>query len=177
MSKVHSNFGPVAAVLRAVWRLIVTIVVIAWWVLDEIVLPLVRPLIAALGRLRVFERIGAAIGRLPPYVCLLLLGVPFVLIEPLKVVALWWGAVGHPIQGVILLIVAELASLLIVERIFHAGHAPLMRIEWFRRLVTWLFGLRDRALGWVKASPAWKRATALAGAVRGWWRGLVASLR
>jgi hypothetical protein len=105
-----------------------------------------------------------------------LLAVPFIVIEPAKVFALYWGAVGHPVQGLILLIIAQVVSILTCDRIFHVGYQPLMRIGWFKRLMGWLIGLRDKALGWAKATEVWKAAAAMIRSVRTWFRGLLAAL-
>lgn len=169
--------SPFVAVLRGIGRAAVTIVVVAYTILDELVFPLLRPLIDWLGHLRLFERLGALIGRLPPYVVLVLFAVPFVFIEPVKVFALYWGAVGHPIQGLVILSFAQVASILVCERIYHAGKGQLLRIGWFARLMGWLVRLRDRALGWVKSTAAFQAAVAMVRSIRAWFRGVIAALR
>lgn len=165
------------AILRTVVRFIVGIFVVAYALLDELLFPLLRPLLRALGRLRFFELIGALMLRLPPYAVLALLAVPFVIVEPLKVFALYWGAVGHPIQGVLILIAAQIVSILTIERLYHVGKPQLMKIDWFKRLMTWLVGLRNKALTWAKATAAWQGAVAMARSVRGWFAGMLASFR
>src|SRR5690242_12170274 len=92
-------FNPLLAVLRAVGRAVAVVIVFAWAVLDELLFPLFRPLIALLSGLRLFERIGLIIAGSPPYAVLVMLAVPFVLIEPVKVFALFWTASGHIVQG------------------------------------------------------------------------------
>ena len=98
--------SPVYRAARAVGRFLVVIVVVGYSILDTVLFPLFRPLIRWLSGLRLFEAIGALIVRLPPYVVLLILAVPFIVLEPLKVFALYWFALGHLIQGGILLIVS-----------------------------------------------------------------------
>jgi hypothetical protein len=160
--------------LRSVGRGIVTAVLIGYAILDAILKPLLRPLHHALGQLSFFAVIGSALARLPPYVAMLALAVPFVILEPLKVFALYWFGIGHFIQGGILLVLAHGGSILIVDRLYHAMHEPLMRIGWFKRLMTWLYELRCAALDWAKASAMWKASARLAAdvtaAVRGWFR-------
>ena len=163
--------------LRAVARFVVTVAVVYYTVLDELLFPLFRPLIGWLGHLRLFQRIAILIRGLPPYAVLVLLAVPFILIEPAKIFALYWGAVGHPIQGLVLLIIAQIVSILTCDRIFHVGYEPLMRIGWFKRLMDWLIRLRDRALNWAKSTAAWKAGADIVRNARAWLRGLIASLR
>ena len=164
-------------VIRGIGRAVVTIAVVIYTVLDELLFPLFRPLIRRLGELQLFQRLGALIGRLPPYVALALLAVPFVIIEPAKLFAVYWGATGHVVQGTILLLIAQVLSLLICERIFHAAYEPLMRIGWLKALLGWLFGLRDRAIRWAKSTAAWQAAVGWVRGAREWLRGLLASLR
>lgn len=159
--------------LRAIGRAVVTVAVVIYTLLDELLFPLFRPLIRWLGELQLFQGLGALIGRLPPYVALALLAVPFVIIEPAKLFAVYWGATGHVVQGTVLLLVAQVLSLLICERIFHAAYAPLMRIGWLKVLLGWLFGLRDRAIGWAKSTAGWQAAAGWVRGAREWLRGVL----
>ncbi|WP_439603236.1 hypothetical protein [Devosia sp.] len=165
--------GAITRAIRAVGRAIVTVAVVIYTLLDELLFPLFRPLIGWLSALRLFQRLGDWLGRLPPYAALVALGVPFVVIEPMKVVAIWWAGTGHVITGTIGLLLAHALSLLVVERIFHAVYVPLMRIEWFAKLLGWLFRLRDRAIDWAKATAAWRAAVGWVRGVREWVRGVL----
>ena len=153
------------------------VAVVGYTVLDELLFPVFRPIIVWLAGLRLFQRIGEALGRLPPYMALVALGVPFVIIEPAKLLAIWWAAQGHVIQGTVLLLVAQVLSLLVCERIFHAAYQPLMRIGWLKALLAWLFALRDRAIALARSTVAWKQAVRLARPVAMWWRRAIASLQ
>lgn len=151
--------SPLTQAILAVVRAVVTVAVLLYRVLEAIFTPIVRPIWRWMAGVRVFQAIGAWIGRQQPYVVLVLLGVPFVVIEPAKYVAVIWGVIGHPVEGTIALIVTEILSLLVCERIFHAGYEPLMRIGWLRRLLAWTFGLRDRAIAWARDTAVWRAAT------------------
>ena len=164
-------------VVRGTGRFVVVVAVVGYTVLDELLFPVFRPLIVWLTGLRLFQRIGEALGRLPPYVALVALGVPFVIIEPAKLLAIWWAAQGHVIQGTLMLLVAQVLSLLVCERIFHAAYQPLMRIGWLRALLGWVFGLRDRAIALARSTVAWKQAIRLVRVVALWWRKTIAGLR
>ena len=131
--------------------------------------PVLRPIWRWLAGLRLFQAVGEWIGRQHPYVVLVLLAVPFIVIEPAKYAAVIWGVIGHPVEGTIGLIVAEILSLLVCERIFHAGYEPLMRIGWFRRLFEWTMALRDRALAWVRSTGIWRAARETWRAARGFF--------
>jgi hypothetical protein len=169
--------GPVQHVLRAIGRFLAAIVVVAYALLDQLLFPLFRPLLNALARLRVFEAIGALLGRLPPYVVLVVLAVPFVVLEPLKVFALYWLALGHIVQGGVLLIIAHALSILTLERLYQAGKPQLMKIGWFARVMGWLGGIRDWAFGWVKSTAAWTWAAGFGRSVRAAVARLIAGIR
>ena len=169
--------SPWLAPFRVIARVVVTVGVIAYTLLDELLFPLFRPAIRWLGDLRLFQQLAAWIVRLPPYVVLALLAAPFIILEPAKLFAIYWGAVGHPMQGVVMLLIAQVASILTCDRIFHVGYEPLMRIGWFNRLMTWVIRLRDLALGWAKSTVVWKAAAAFARGVRDWFRGLLTPTR
>jgi hypothetical protein len=158
--------------LRAVLRLILSVLLILWTLLEALLSLLLRPLLSLLSGLRIFELIGAGLGKLPPYAALLAFVVPFIVIEPIKVFSLYWLGIGHVIQGGVLYVLAHLASIVIVERIYHAAHEPLMRIGWFKRLMTWLVELRRVALDWARSTPVWQAAAGFAdtvkSTVRGW---------
>ena len=169
--------NPLRAVLRAIARFVVGVFVVGYAILDTLLFPLFRPLIRYLSGLKLFEAIGALIVRLPPYVVLLILAVPFVVLEPLKVFALYWFALGHLIQGGILLIVAHGGSILTLERLYHAGEPQLMKIGWFARIMRWLGGLRDRALEIARSTAIWQWSAKVAADFRAWFRGLLQSAR
>ena len=167
--------SPWLAPFRVIARIVVTIGVVIYTLLDELLFPLFRPAIHWLGELRLFQQLATLIQRLPPYGVLALLAVPFIVLEPAKLFAIYWGAVGHPAQGVILLLIAQVASILTCDRIFHVGYEPLMRIGWFNRLMAWSIGLRDLALDRAKSTGVWKAAAAFGRGIRDWFRSLLAS--
>jgi hypothetical protein len=164
----ETSGGPLNAALHFVGRVVAAVVVVVWTLLDELLFPLFRPLVRWLSSLRLFEMIGDWLGRLPPYVVLVCLAVPFILIEPLKLVALYWLASGLVIRGIVLMVFSYVLSILTLDRIYHAGHAQLMKIGWFARLMGWVIGLRDGVFGWVKATAAWQAARRMVLAARTW---------
>jgi hypothetical protein len=169
------RMSPLSAVLHIIGRIIALVIVILWTILDELLFPLFRPLVAWLSRLRIFEAIGALIARSPPYLVLLMLAIPFVALEPLKIFALYWTAIGHIVQGTALLVFAHVLSIFTLDRIYHTGKVQLMQIGWFARLMGWIVGLRNWAFGWVKSTPAWQAAARMVIGVRNWFRTLFTS--
>jgi hypothetical protein len=165
--------NPAIAVLRIIGRVIAVILVVLWAILEAVLFPLFRPLLRWLSGLRLFEAIGALIQRTPPYGVLVMLAVPFFALEPLKVFALYWLALGHVIQGGVLVVFAHVLSIFTLDRIYHAGHDQLMQIGWFKRLMTWIVGIRDWAFGFVKRTPTWQALARWGNEARTWFRTLV----
>ena len=64
-------------------------------------------------------------------------------------------AEGQILNGFVTISMAYLVSLLIVERIYHAGRMKLATIPWLAKLMDWLTGIRDRLLAWARATRVW----------------------
>jgi hypothetical protein len=125
-----------------------------WFVIDVLLLPLLRPLARRIAGWPVWRRVEAWTVRLPPYPTLLVFLVPVLLLEPVKPLAAWLAASGHGALALLLFGVTEAIKLVVVERLFHANRAKLLTIGWFARLYglwTWL-KLR------VTQHPAWRAA-------------------
>lgn len=160
--------GPLARVLFAILRAILTVVI----VFDEIARPLYRPLIDWVASLRIVARMEVVIARQSRLAILALLAVPFAIAEPLKLLGLVMMADGRFRTGLVIFAFAHLVSFLLVERIYHAGREKLLTYGWLNWLMTLLDRLRRRALDWVRSSAAYAFAIRARDAARAWWRGL-----
>ena len=54
--------------------------------------------------------------------------------------------------------VADLASFLLVDRIYHAGRERLFSIGWFATVMTWLTALRAAILAPIRRSATYQKA-------------------
>jgi hypothetical protein len=111
---------------------------------EEVLWGWVSALTAAIGRWPAVARIEAAIGRLPPYVAILLLAIPWAVILPVKLAALWLLATGQPVSGVLLFALGELVGVGFLARIYTLCRPSLSTLAWFVRIE-----------GWVLAASAW----------------------
>jgi hypothetical protein len=113
-------------------------------------------LLARLGRLPFFAKIEERIRALPPYASLAAFALPFLALLPVKVLALWVIARGHPVFGLAVILAAKVAGTALMARLFALTRPALMRIEWFAiyygRWTAW----KDAVLARVRASPAWQ---------------------
>lgn len=152
--------------LAGVARAVLTLFVL----LDEIARPLYRPLTLWLSSLALIARMEAAIARMSRLAILALLAIPFAIAEPAKIGGLLLMADGRFKSGLIMLGLAHLFSFIVVERIYHAGREKLLTYGWLNWIMTLLARLRDRALGWIRSSSAYRAAIALRDDIRSWWR-------
>lgn len=150
MARVDEN-----STLRRLFLAPAKAVVVLYVVLDGIVTPVVRPLLSWVARLRFVIRLQDIVAALPPYAILVLLAIPFAVAEPAKIYALYLMTEGHFVTGLVTISMAYLVSLVVVERIYHAGQAKLKTIPWFAILMDWLTGIRDRLLAWARATRIW----------------------
>src|ERR1700682_2501333 len=115
------------------------------------------PLIARMYRRRqitFLARTRRRLQKMGPYQSLVLLLVPLLLVEPLKLVAVVIAGEGHWLAGTGMLVVAYAASLLFVERLFRVVKPKLMTLSWFARFWTGLTALRGKVVPGVIKAPS-----------------------
>lgn len=93
--------------------------------------------------------IRRAIANLGPYPSLFILVVPFVIVEPAKLVALFIAGSGHWIIGAVTIACAYALSLLVVERLFMIVKPKLLTLRWFAAVWKWFVAARGAMLGWL----------------------------
>ncbi|HET6377993.1 MAG TPA: hypothetical protein VFG05_06760 [Methylocella sp.] len=156
MSKIEERGGLCGLALFAAKT-----VVLLYVILDSFVSPAVRPLLRWLGALKFMIRLEHIVAALPAHAVLLLLAMPLAFAEPAKIYALYLMGKGHFVSGLFTLAAAYFASLIVAERIYHAGRAKLRTIGWFESLMDWLIDVRDRFIGWIQATGVWILAAKL----------------
>ncbi len=107
---------------------------------------------ALLGRLPLLHQLEQLIAGLPPYAALAVFALPAIALAPVKLLALYWLAGGHPTLGVGTIVAAKVLGTALVARIYQLTRVSLVSLRWF----------------------AWCEMTVLAwrAAVHGWWRSL-----
>jgi len=145
-----------AAHFRRILLALLTILVLIYFLLEDLFSLWLRPLFRGLGALAAFIEVGRWLRRLPPYMALAIFAVPFVLLEPVKIFSLFWIGTGHIVVGGGLLVLSYVLSLLIVERLFHVTHEQLLTIGWFRWGYERVMRLRAWAYARVEATALWR---------------------
>lgn len=82
----------------------------------------------------VFKPLVRIIRRLGPYASLLLLAIPFCIVEPVKILAMFKIANGNWLLGTTFMVAAYAVSALVVERLFKLVKSKILRIGWFETL-------------------------------------------
>jgi hypothetical protein len=91
-----------------------------------------------------FTALRRRLERLSPYGALLVLAVPLAIVEPFKLVAVLVAGDGHVLTGLLFLVCAYVASLVVTERLFVILKPKLLMLPWFARAWRWFVALRRR---------------------------------
>jgi hypothetical protein len=130
---------------------------------EALIHPAYAPLLRVSSRLTVLRRLDGWVATKPRWLILAILAVPFLGVEPLKVLGLFWIGEGLILRGLGLLAFAYGTSFVLVERIYHAGRDKLRTYSWLAYCIDCSVSIRDAATSSLRAIPAWQRARAMAG--------------
>ena len=97
------------------------------------------------------------IRRLGPYPALVLLAVPTITVELLKLVAVFFLGDGQWATGLIVMLFAYAASLFITERLFRIVKPQLMILPWFRKIWVGFMSSRRKAFAYLGSKWVWTR--------------------
>ena len=130
--------------------------------------PLAR-LMTRLARLPVWAQVERAITRLPRWAALLVFVVPWALLLPVKLLALWLFANSQKALGMALLLGAKVLGTAILARLFQLTQPALMKFEffarWYPRWKLW----KDSLLMRIRQSEPWQWAVRTKTALNVWW--------
>ena len=93
------------------------------------------------------------IQQISPYLSLMVLLVPLLLVEPLKIAALFVAGKGHWITGTGILVGAYIVSLFFVERLFRVVKRKLLTLPWLAKLWRWYETARNKTIAAVTGQP------------------------
>jgi len=155
-------------ILKVIFKPLVVVVATIYFVIDGVILAVLRPLLKRITHLKLFRLIAVWIESLGPYTTLLLFLIPLILLEPIKPVSAYLIASGHFVSGVLALVLGEVMKILIVERVFHIGRPKLMTIPAFARTYDFVVGW----LTWFQALPPWRAVKRGFADVKSWMQKL-----
>ncbi len=108
---------------------------------------------ALLGKLPVFHQLEQLISSLPPYAALAVFALPAIALAPVKLLALYWLAGGHPALGITTIAVAKIAGTALVARIYQLTRAKLITLAWFAWCEAKVLALRAAAYALWRSLP------------------------
>jgi hypothetical protein len=144
--------------MARIWKTPLFVLATAYFVLDGLFSYVTRPLVAWLGRMRIFERMQRWIVSLRPYPSLALFALPVVILEPVKPLAGYFVATGHLVTGAMTFVTGEVLKLTCVERLFELNRKKLLSIPAFAA------GYKQwrRMMDLVESLEVWKASRRLA---------------
>lgn len=119
--------------------------------------------LALLGRLPVFRAIERRLQAVGPAGALTLFLVPAAALAPVKLLALYWLAGGHPVLGIGTILTAKVLGTAVVARMFQLTRPQLLSVAWFRWAYERVMRVREAAYAiWRQSAPArwWRRGMA-----------------
>ena len=153
----------IGAVLAALW------ILCEQWIWDRLTAAM-----KWLGRVPPVRWLEQRIAKLSPVAAMAVFVVPWLLLLPTKVLALWLFTTGHLHLAFLVFVIAKIAGTALLARLFALTKPALLKIDWFRRFYGWFTELKQKLFAYVRAMRAYQMAKAWASAmrvrVRRWWR-------
>jgi hypothetical protein len=115
--------------------LLAALFLVAAWIWDAFIAA-GRWVLALVPWLALRRRIIGWINRLPIFLVVLIYGVPFLIVEPLKAVLLWLMATGHFVFGLVSLIILQTFGVSLLAVVFDLTRERLLTLRWF----AWAYG-------------------------------------
>ena len=131
----------------------VLLVVASLFFLVEELLWRLAGIFALLGKLPILRQLEQAVSRLPPYGALGIFALPALALLPIKLLALYWLAGGHPALGVGTILAAKVAGTALVARIYQLTRVKLLTLAWFAWCEAKVLALRAAAYGLWRSWP------------------------
>ena len=139
-------------ILKTIFEPLVVVAAAIYFVIDALVLSILKPLLMQIAKLKFFQFIAWWIASLGRYPTLALFVIPLALLEPVKPLSAYLIASGHFTNGMLVLAVGEVLKITLVERIFYIGRDKLMTIKAF----AWAYNFVLGWLTWVQGLPPWQ---------------------
>jgi hypothetical protein len=155
--------------LRHVARAILLTIAILYFLIDLIFLSVVRPLRRRIMALRWVRRLREWASGLNRYAAILLLLVPWLMLEPIKPLGIMLFTRKHHLAATLLIATGEVVKLTLFEQLFDMTKPKLMTFPWF----AWGYGRWRAAIACLRMLPVWHKMLSWYRTVRTWvlgWR-------
>jgi hypothetical protein len=153
--------------LRRVTRAALLTIAAVYFLIDLIFFSVVRPLRRRIMALSWMRRSREWVGKLNRYGSLVLLLVPWLILEPIKPIGLFLFSHKHHLAATLLIVGGEVVKLTLFEQLFDMTKPKLMSFHWFALC----YSRWRAAIEYLRSLPMWRRMHDWVGAVRAWvWR-------
>lgn len=156
----------IGKILRYAGRAILLTIAVLYFLIDLIFLSVVRPLRRRLMALRWIRGLREWVSTLNRYAVLLLLLVPWLILEPIKPIGFLLFAHKRHLAAALLIVGSEMVKLTLFEQLFDMAKPKLMTFPWF----AWCYSRWRDAIEYLRALPLWRRMSNWYRTVRTWVR-------
>jgi hypothetical protein len=150
--------------LRRSARAILLTAAVLYFLIDLIFLSVVRPLRRRIMALRWVRKSRDWVGKLNRYAALLLLLVPWLILEPIKPIGFLLFAHKHHLAATLVIVGGEAVKLTLFEQLFDMTKPKLMSFHWF----AWSYSRWQAAIERLRSLPLWHKMLSLYRTVRSW---------
>jgi hypothetical protein len=137
-----------------------------YFLIDLIFLSVVRPLRQRIMVLKWVRKSRDWVGQLNRYAALLLLLVPWLILEPIKPIGFFLFSHKHHLAATLLIVGGEIVKLTLFEQLFDMTRPKLMSFRWF----AWCYSRWQAAIGYLGSLSLWRKMRDRFGTVRAWVR-------
>lgn len=139
------------------WQEAIVLVVAVFVVFEEWGWEPLSRLVGRLAKLRFWADMESGISGLSPRASLVVLAMPWVILVPIKLLALWLLATGQIAIAVLAIVSGKVAGTAVVARLFTLTKPSLMQMGWFARLYARWDRIKKRILDQARATHTWAR--------------------
>jgi hypothetical protein len=136
------------------------------FLIEEVLWAWVSRLMAYIGRWPPITRLETVIRRLPPYAAVALFILPWLVILPVKLGALWLVGSGHILTGATLFAAGEVFGVGLLARFTMLCLPTLRRLAWFVRVEGLVLDVSAWAHAWLERLALWRAMKILAERLR-----------
>lgn len=134
--------------------LIVLAALLMWW--EEWLWERLKVITRWMARFPLIRWYEAAVLRLSPYPMMIVFLLPWALLLPLKLLAVYWITQGYWLLSLSVIAGAKVLGTALVARMYVICHPKLMTIAWFRRLHDWVVVTRNWLYATIRAMPMYQ---------------------
>jgi hypothetical protein len=137
---------------KYILRAILLTIALLYFLIDLLFLSVLRPLRQRLMRSRPLQGMRNWVGTLNRYAALLLLIVPWLILEPVKPIAFLLFTRKHHAAATLLIVGGEIVKLTLLDQVLDMAWPKLMTFAWF----AWCHARWQAALATLRSLAAWR---------------------